>query len=242
VISEHKAGVCLRLVDIGQPPIPTEEEVTNQSAPKTIAEWRSERRKKAKQESGYIRIPMELWNGEAFHALTKSEKLVLLECLAQLRYAPKSKKKRQGLSIFKCGLGDLLNNGEFGLPTKYLQERGIKGQDTIARAKKKLVQLGFLDVVTQGSFTKAGRFRYSDRWRTYNSGALFSETGTPSYDGPLPGYCHHANIAQYNAIRALEATEIIADDNPRQLDLFTDYAHTAERRSHQRSTGDMVHI
>jgi hypothetical protein len=149
------------------------------STPKTIAEWRSERRKKAKQEGGYIRIPMELWNGEAFHSLTKSEKLVLLECLAQLRYAPKSKKKRHGLTIFKCGLGDLINNGEFGLPTKYLQERGIKGQDTIAQAKKKLVQVGFLDVVTQGSFTKAGRFRYSDRWRTYNSGALLSETGTP---------------------------------------------------------------
>ncbi len=170
---------------------------------------------------------MELWNGEAFHALTKSEKLVLMECLAQVRYAPKSKKKRQGLTIFKCGLGDLSNNGEFRLPTKYLQERGIKGQDTIARAKKKLVQVGFLDVVTQGSFAKAGRFRYSDRWRTHNSGALFNEDGTPTYDGPLPGYCHYANIAQYNTHRALEAKEAIADDAPRQMDLFTDYASTA---------------
>ena len=100
-------------------------------------------------------------------------------------------------------------------------------QDTIARAKKRLVQVGFLDVVTQGSFTKAGRFRYSDRWRTYDSGALFSETGTPTYDGPLPGYCHYANIAQYNAIRAKEAEEAITEDAPRQLNLFRDYANTA---------------
>jgi hypothetical protein len=59
--------------------------MTNTSTPKSIAEWRSERLKKAKREAGFILIPMELWNGEAFHALSKSEKLILLECLSQLR-------------------------------------------------------------------------------------------------------------------------------------------------------------
>jgi hypothetical protein len=135
--------------------------------PKTIEEWQSERRKKAKREGGFILIPMEMWNGEAFHALTKSEKLVLLECMAQLRYAPRSAKKRDSISkdsLLKCGLGYLLNRGEFGLPTKYLQERGIKGEETISKAKKRLVELGFLDVVQTGSYSKAGRFRYSDRW------------------------------------------------------------------------------
>ena len=108
---------------------------TNQKLrPKMIAEWRSERRRKAKQEGGFILIPMEMWNGEAFHALSKSEKLVLLECMAQIRYAPKGSKKREKIpkdSLFNCGLGYLLNSGEFGLPTKYLQERGIKGEETI---------------------------------------------------------------------------------------------------------------
>lgn len=61
--------------------------------PKTIDEWRKERLRKAKQEGGFMLIPTELWNGEAFHALTKAEKLILLECLSQLRYAPKNKKK-----------------------------------------------------------------------------------------------------------------------------------------------------
>ena len=63
--------------------------------PKTIEEWRKERLRKAKQEKGFILIPMELWNGEAFHALSKAEKLILLECLSQLRYAPGGKKKRR---------------------------------------------------------------------------------------------------------------------------------------------------
>ena len=62
--------------------------------PKTIEEWRKERLRKAKQEGGFILIPMELWNGEAFHSLEKAEKLFLLECLSQLRYAPRSKKKQ----------------------------------------------------------------------------------------------------------------------------------------------------
>jgi hypothetical protein len=178
---------------------------TTKPKPKTVEEWRSERRKKAKHEGAFILIPMEMWNGEAFHALTKAEKLILLECMAQLRYAPGSAKKREKIpksNLFKCGLGHLLNRGEFGLPTKYLQERGIKGEETISKAKKKLVEVGFLDVVQQGSFTKAGRFRYSDRWRTYNAGALFNEDGTPCYEGPLPGYCHYPNIKQHNEARA----------------------------------------
>jgi len=37
----------------------------NKSKPKTIEEWQKERRKKAKQENGFILIPMKLWNGEA---------------------------------------------------------------------------------------------------------------------------------------------------------------------------------
>jgi hypothetical protein len=205
--------------------------------PKTIEEWRNERLKKAKREGGYILIPMELWNGEAFHSLSKSEKLILLECLSQLRYAPKSSKKRQNIPdqrLFKCGLGYLLNNGEFGLPTKYLQERGVKGEDTISNAKKKLVQLGFLDVVVQGSFTKAGRFRYSDRWRQHNSGSLFSISGTPAYDGPMPGYCLYPNIVQYNDKRIesrpcqdSDQQSLLSYDESVQLDLFADYAKAA---------------
>jgi hypothetical protein len=179
---------------------------TNQKPrPKTIEEWRSERRKKAKRDGGFILIPMEMWNGEAFHALEKAEKLIVLECMAQLRYAPKGAKKREKIleaTLFKCGLGHLLNKGEFGLPTKYLQERGIKGEDTISRAKKRLVELGFIDVVDQGTFAKAGRFRYSDRWRSYNAGELSKEKGTPVYDGPLPGYCHYPNIVKHNKARA----------------------------------------
>ena len=175
---------------------------------------------------------MELWNGEAFHALTKAEKLIVLECLSQLRYAPRNKKKQVNLSkdqLFQCSLGWLLNKGEFGLPTKYLQERGIKGEDTIARAKKRLVELGFMDVVTQGSFAKTGRFRYSDRWRTYNAIAVISEKGQPVYDGPLPGYCLYPNIVKHN--RAISGSELLSHDSQVadesgyiQLDLFNDYA------------------
>jgi hypothetical protein len=211
------------------------EGVNMSKKPKTIEEWRKERLRKAKQENGFIIIPMELWNGEAFHALTKAEKLILLECLSQLRYAPRSKKKQVKISkdkLLQCGLGWLLNRGEFGLPTKYLQERGIKGEDTIARAKKRLVQLGFMDVVTQGSFSKAGRFRYSDRWRTYNSAALTSEHGQPLYDGPLPGYCCYPNIVKHN-ISVANSEPLSVDhhkvDEPAyaQLDLFIDYAESS---------------
>ncbi len=209
-----------------------EETMLTKPTPKTIEDWRKERIRKAKREGGYILIPMELWNGEAFHSLSKSEKLMVIECLAQLRYAPKNEKKRKALTgqtLFKCGLGYLLNNGEFGLPTKYLQERGIKGEDTISKAKKSLVEVGFYDVVVPGSFTKAGKFRYSDRWRRYNSGELFNEDKI-AYEGQLPGYCHYPNIVQFNEKRNAERSNRSDDDNnltPNdshpQLNLFEDY-------------------
>lgn len=210
------------------------ETINNKPRPKTVEEWRSERRRKAKQEGGYVLIPMEMWNSEAFHALKKAEKLILMECMAQLRYAPKSSKKREKIpkaSLFKCGLGHLLNKGEFGLPTKYLQERGIKGEDTISRAKKRLVELGFIDVVDQGTFAKAGRFRYSDRWRSYNAGELFKESGSPVYDGPLPGYCHYPNIVEHNKARAQQdPTGTLNEDQTGgyiQLELFPELVDAA---------------
>lgn len=207
---------------------------TTKPKPKTIDEWRTERRRKAKREGGFILIPMEMWNGEAFHSLTKAEKLILLECMSQVRYAPGSAKKRANIpkeSIYTCALGHLLNKGEFGLPTKYLQERGIKGEDTISRAKKRLVEIGFIDVVDQGSFAKAGRFRYSDRWRSYNAGALSQETGTPMYDGPLPGYCHYPNIIQFNKARAEQESTVLLNggqsEDYNQLELFPELVHAA---------------
>jgi hypothetical protein len=206
----------------------------NKPTPKTVEEWRSERRRKAKQEGGFILIPMEMWNGEAFHALTKAEKLILLECMAQIRYAPKSANKREKIpkaNLFKCALGHLLNNGEFGLPTKYLQERGIKGEDTISRAKKRLVELGFIDVVDQGSFAKAGRFRYSDRWRGYNAGEINKENGEPMYDGPLPGYCHYPNIIRFNKSRAEQKSTVLSNGEQtgdyNQLELFPEFVNAA---------------
>jgi hypothetical protein len=212
------------------PPKETTMATNQKPRPKTIEEWRSERRKKAKREGGFILIPMEMWNGEAFHALTKSEKLVLLECMSQIRYTPNSKKKREKIpkeSLFECGLGHLLNRGEFGLPTKYLQERGIKGEDTISRAKKRLVEIGFLDVVDQGSFAKAGRFRYSDCWRTYASGNLFKESGAPNYRGPLPGYCHYPNIIQFNKHRSARKQHEFGGYT--QQELFSELIESAQQ-------------
>jgi hypothetical protein len=86
-----------------------------------------------------------------------------------------------------------------------------------------------MDVVTQCSFSKAGRFRYSDRWRAYNSATLLSEHGQQLSDGPLPGYCHYPNIVKHNL--SISSSELLSDDSQEagtlgyvQLDLFNDYA------------------
>jgi len=134
--------------------------------PKTVEQCRAEIRERAKHEGGYVLIPYEMFFSEAYEQLSKSERLMLFEALAQLRYAPKKKAKRAkypSSSLYRCGLGVLLKNGEFCLPTNYLKARGITGDATIARGKRQLVRYGFMDVVEQGDFAHASRFRYSDR-------------------------------------------------------------------------------
>jgi hypothetical protein len=85
--------------------------------------------------------------------------LVLWAALEQVYYEKKTKNNR--------GRRVLQNGGIVYLPQNMLKVRGIKSNKTIAEAKKKLVELGFLDVMESGSVHNAGVFKVSDRWRKY---------------------------------------------------------------------------
>jgi len=48
--------------------------------------------------------------------------------------------------------------------------RGVTSERTISNARKRLVEIGFLDVVQPSKFPQPGIFALSDRWRKYPDG------------------------------------------------------------------------
>jgi hypothetical protein len=154
--------------------------------PKTSAEWRTEVKNRARHDDRYTLIQWDLQYSDAYVSLSKSARLILIESLAELRRPSKRQKSKKPTSeakpkIRQTSIGPLLNDGEFSLPNLYLQQRGITGPATIADARRQLVRVGFWDVVESGSLRDTGRFRYSDRWRSFKKG----DKG--AYQGPPPG-------------------------------------------------------
>ena len=139
---------------------------------------------------GVIILHRDMYNSAAFLELSKkpSHVVVLMAALNQVYYERKSQtSNRQVLS----------NGGILYLPQNMLKVRGVKSNKTIAEAKNRLVELGFLDVLEYGTLHKASKFLISNRWRKYPNGdyhskeqsppgkSLYSEHGLKNPDHPV---------------------------------------------------------
>ena len=156
--------------------------------PKTIEEWKESI---SGHKIGVIIISRNMYNSAAFRELSKKHSYVsvLLAALDQVYFEKKTKNNR--------GKRRLQNGGIIYLPQNMLKARGIRSNKTIAEAKRRLVELGFLDVVETGSVHHAAVFRISDRWREYPNGdyrpkdnklpgkSLHEEYGLKSQDHPV---------------------------------------------------------
>ncbi len=143
-------------------------DIKSRPRPKTEAEWREVRRQRyqnAVNNGGFRLLPVRVLDSDAFNELSKSAKLVLIISLSQIDYWYKQHK---GLSKRDSSIGPLRNDGQFSLPSNLLKERGIKGSDTIAAARREIVAAGFWETVESGSLYNTGVFRWSDNWLTYN--------------------------------------------------------------------------
>jgi hypothetical protein len=140
-------------------------------------------------------------------------------------------KKHKGIAKRQTSIGALRNEGRFSIPNNLLKERGIKGEDTIARVRRELVAAGFWETEQTGSLLNTGIFRWSDKWLQYNQRS--SEDRKQIDPGQMPpGYCLYPNITKYNADRRAskhshshsQATGHIDSqeyEHPVQLELFT---------------------
>src|SRR5208283_2391123 len=107
--------------------------------PKTVEEWREKRRERYRNSgnhSGFRVLPSKVLDSDAFNELSKSSKLVLIISLSQVDYWSK---KHKHIPKRQSSIGLLRNDGRFSLPSNLLKERGIRGSDTIASARKEIV-------------------------------------------------------------------------------------------------------
>ncbi len=145
----------------------------------------------SEHKKGVIILYRDMYNSRAFLELSKkpTHVLVLLAALNQLYY------KKQGNSGKRRMV--VQNGGIVYLTQNLLKVRGVKANQTIAEAKQRLWELGFLDVGETGTLFNASVFQVSERWGKYPNGdyhpkeqslpgkSLYSEHGLKNPDHPV---------------------------------------------------------
>jgi len=141
--------------------------------PRSQEDWKEVRRHK-NGGKGILYFERKLFNSEAFKELAKKPKHVLvLLCAVHQLWCEKKPKNDKNRIRFKDG-------GRLYLIQNELKERFGMANDTIAKAKKRLVDMGFLDVVEVGDVFHAGVYRWSYRWENYPKGDYHPKNARPA--------------------------------------------------------------
>lgn len=167
----------------------------------TIDEWSVHIRKtEMKGDAGAFRfLTRQIFSSDAYIALTLIEREVLLCFLNKLRYEPvSSREKRKGRKAAWVPV----NARDLTVTYNEVKARRIvalSNDKSISNAKKRLIEVGFLDVVKPAQFPHAGIYALSDRWRRFPAGDYRPKTDVPC---SFPAY---ANIdANHNRKRRTE--------------------------------------
>ncbi len=138
---------------------------------KSVQQFRDEIDQDAKGARGSFRIlTREMFNSKAFAALDGKTMVVVLTILNKLEYQKKGKSKKKGV---ESSIPVLKNNGEFYLTRNELIARGLS-ESSASRGRIKAWEIGFFDVIEPGTIHHAGRYKYSERWKLYPTGAYKS--------------------------------------------------------------------
>jgi hypothetical protein len=126
----------------------------------TVEEWEERFREDVRRRPGWSVLAIEVLFSQAYRSLSGSAQLALQFALSQVSW---EKSKRPGKR-------KRLKNDTIYLPTNALKALGIKSSATRTALRKELVEKGFLDVKTTGSYLNCGVFKISGRWRHYPNG------------------------------------------------------------------------
>lgn len=146
---------------------------------KTIEDWTRDIDHEAAGKLGRWRfLSREIFSSAAYRALTLPEREVLHCFLNRVTYRVGKQDKRR----MKSGKTAPTNGNRLIVTNGEIKARGgVKSDRTIAAARRRLVEIGFLDVVESAAFPQCGVFALSERYRAYPSG----EFGPPAAAKPV---------------------------------------------------------
>jgi len=119
---------------------------------------------KKHQNGSFCLLQGDLINSQAFMALTSGTHVKLLIYFYQ-KIQRERIKNRKRKKIYKE-----INLLNINFPYTEAQEKGIS-KPSFARGVKKLIEVGFIDIVEQGGYygNIPSRYKISDRWRKYGT-------------------------------------------------------------------------
>jgi hypothetical protein len=163
--------------------------------PRSVEDWERRIEDESKGKSGrFCFLAREVFSSKAYLALTLAEAHVLECFLNKLRYETGNTKgsKRRG----KNSSGYPINKDNLIVTNNELFARQkLKSERTIANARKRLVEIGFLDVIISAKFPKPGVYAFSERYKQYPDGSYLPRNERSVSSAP------YQNIQKYNARR-----------------------------------------
>lgn len=176
--------------------------------PKTVQEWRERIPDECKGDRGRFRfLAREVFSSRAYCDLDPIEQLVLNTYLNKLTYESPNKRRLNRKSRLDK---EAINRNELVVTNPELKARckprGKKSEGIsdrkISMSRKRLVAIGFLDVVTPGKWPQPGVYAFSERWREYPCGNYLRDDCKPVAFAP-----YKTNLDRYNARRGLKCVK-----------------------------------
>ena len=133
---------------------------------KTVGEWSADIDKEVNGKLGAWRIlPREVYSSKAYRDLSLPEREILHCYLNKVSFVKPDKQDRRRMKLSKPVAENARN---LIVTNNEIKARGgVLSDSTIAKARKRLVEIGFLDVVRSCMFPQPGIFGLSDRWKEY---------------------------------------------------------------------------
>ena len=112
----------------------------------------------------YVKLPPELMDSEIYRGLSGKHMWVLNRFYQKIKWTPSPKRAA------RLRLSDIRNNGEIIFSYREAIEYGVT-RSTFAKAIKKLVEKGFIDITRQGGHygNMPTHYSISDRWKKYDT-------------------------------------------------------------------------
>lgn len=149
---------------------------------KTVDEWSADIDREVNGKRGAWKIlSREVFSSRAYRDLSLPQREVLHCYLNKVKFTkPDTSKRRMrnNRSVPENPRDLIVTNNEIKA------RRGVTSDTTISKARKRLVEIGFLEVIRPCRFPQPGVFGLSDRWKEYPNGDYKPKDNRPASFAP----------------------------------------------------------